>query len=113
MSQHSPYTEVLDISGINKSDLLCALFKAAVEAAPFSLELALLPAPEISPDYARELIDRAQSDHEGRRIEFDHIDTLFMKIDITGDTFDPYAYDQNNGGPGTAERVVAHLRAQR
>ena len=104
--------QLLDIGGIDKSDLLCALFKAAVEAAPLSLELGLLRDQEISPEYALELIDYARSTDNGK-IRFDHIDILFMKIDITNDTFDPYAYDQNNGGSGAAARVVANLRAQR
>ena len=40
---------------------------------------------------------------------FDYLKGRVMKIDLSGDSFDPYLYDRDNGN-GKAERIVSSLR---
>lgn len=109
MSQDLPDTEALDISGIGKGALLSALYEAALESDPIYSMMGCAP---FSTECAFEFIDQSREDNDGC-IAFDYLEGIPLKIDITGDTMDPTAYDNNNGGPGAAARVVAHLRAQR
>lgn len=39
---------------------------------------------------------------------FDYLYGKVMKVDLTGEEFDPYLYDRDNG-EGAAERAIKHL----
>lgn len=44
------------------------------------------------------------------RLYFDYLRGRPLKVDLSGDEFSPWGYDRDNGGPGTAARIVEALR---
>ena len=87
----------IDISGLDKAVLVQALYASAQ---PLGMgRLHYTPEP--------------LSAEEAQKLATHHIDYCHgrvMKVDVTGDTLDPWGYDRDNGA-GTAAAVVAALRA--
>lgn len=42
----------------------------------------------------------------------DYYNGIGFKSNISGNTFNTYLYDRDNGGPGTAERIVNYIKAE-
>ena len=90
----------IDISNIDKAELLAGLFNASK---PLGLGfLAKGHNIKMSIDSAREIL----KDSNGY---FDYLQGRVMKVDISGDNLDPYLYDRDNGS-GAALQVVESVR---
>lgn len=92
----------IDIRSLSKAEVLAALYNAA---SPAGLGFAheARAAADMTVVEARELL-RGQT-------TFDYLYGRSCKIDLSSDLFDPWLYDRDNGGPGTAERIIDRLRA--
>jgi hypothetical protein len=92
----------IDISGIDKADLLAALHNGT---RPLGMGR-LHAIPELTADKARE----ALADYKpGERLYFDYVFGRPVKCDITGDMMETWLYDRD-AGEGAAARVIAKLR---
>lgn len=93
---------MIDIKGIDKAELLMALYNNARVS-----EMCWCPATEnLTLEEAQEYLE----EHYGSFHEY-----LFgrvMKVRIHGDTLDPVLYDRDNG-EGAAGRAIAHLRGEK
>lgn len=88
----------IDITGIDKAELLAALYNNAktqgfiMEYVPFDMTI-------ITEAY------RLLSE----TTKFDYLKGRVMKVDLAGDSFDPYFYDRDNG-QGAALRIVNSIK---
>jgi hypothetical protein len=96
----------VDISGINKAELLAALFNGSQQQGMGFFQVA--GAREMSVEQAREIIAKHP---EPDRLYFDYLHGRVMKVGIGGDVLGTRLYDRDLG-QGAAERVVARLRQQ-
>lgn len=111
----------VDISGVDKAQLLAALFNRSQPMGMGWLQAAAGPERMTTED-AQKLIDKAQagsrSDDHGRNFNLDsdgdlYFDYLFgrpLKVDLSGDEVEPWGYDRDNGGPGTFSDIVDEVR---
>lgn len=106
----------VDISGINKADLLCALYN---NSRPQGMGIFQATEGDLTREEAISYIyglQRADNDFGlsrqdvGKIYGFDYLRGRPLKCNIEGDTFEAFGYDQDNGGEGTAARIVAQLR---
>jgi hypothetical protein len=94
--------DTIDISGLDKAEVLQALFNASRQqgmgfmdssgAVPMTIE----DAREYVRDY----------------LSFDYLRGRVMKVNLSGDTLDPWLFDRDNG-EGAAARALAPLLAAR
>ncbi|MFE1206294.1 hypothetical protein ACFW5V_31925 [Streptomyces sp. NPDC058762] len=93
--------ESIDISGLGKAHVLAALWNNAA-----------LPPEEVRPNPRRSPMTPVEAAEilmrEGRG--FDYLEDRLLKVNLEGDTLDPWSYDRDNGA-GLAARVIARLRA--
>lgn len=89
---------MLNITHINKADLLAALYNNS-RTQGFGF-LSAKPG-DMTRDEAAELLKKTQS--------FDYLYGRVMKVNLSGDEFDPWLYDRDLG-QGAAQRVVEALR---
>lgn len=91
-------TTVIDISKLNKADVLCALYNASKPQCMsyFHYE----PTPMAS-EIAGQILEI--------RTKFDYLKGRVMKVDLTGNEFDSWHYDRDNGH-GAAERAIAGIQ---
>jgi hypothetical protein len=47
-----------------------------------------------------------------KRGPIDYYNGIGFKSNISGDTFNTYLYDRDNGGTGTAERIVNYIKTE-
>lgn len=91
----------IDISGLDKGVILAALWNSA----------ALPPAHiHASPRTRPMSVEEGRSaviDNEGG---FDYYEDRLLKINLSGDTLDPWGYDRDNGA-GLAAKVIRGIRA--
>ena len=87
----------IDISKLDKVELLVALYN---KARPLGLGILQFNPKEMTMAEARKLLKN--------QTRFDYIYGRVMKIDISGNTLDPWLYDRDNGY-GAAEEVVEGL----
>jgi hypothetical protein len=96
-------SKTVDISDLDKFDVLKALWENSKTASFF----AMMPqmAPKFSDGEARELLarDRAYVDYLCGRV---------IKTDFSKNTLDPWGYDRDNG-QGSMQNVVNGVRAQK
>ena len=89
---------MLNISGINKADLLAALYNnSRTQGMGF---LSAKPG-NMTRDEAAELLKETQ--------HFDYLHGRVMKVNLSKDEFDPWLYDRDLG-QGAAQRVVEALK---
>lgn len=88
---------MITLQGLNKSDVLACLYN---ESRPLGMGFANFDPKPMERQEAEELL--AQSPY------FDYLKGRAMKIDLSGDTLDPYLYDRDNGS-GAAQRAIAEL----
>lgn len=112
----------VDISGVDKAQLLAALFNNSQPMGMGWIQAAAGPWA-MTAEEAAELIAKARegqrSDDHGRmfglksrdRLYFDYLYGRPLKVDIAGDEVDAWGYDRDNGGPGTLAEIVEQLRA--
>lgn len=107
----------VNIAGLDKAAVLAALYNAKE---PMGLGWLQARDGDMTKEQAQELItpdggvdDRTR--HFGRlpqndgRLYFDYVFGRPLKIDISGDEFDPGGYDRD-ARPGAAEEAIAALR---
>lgn len=94
----------LSLRGLDKRAVLAALYNAASPGGAQSLGwLAHQPGGMT--------LDEAASWLEGQQ-DFDYLQGRCLKVDLSGETLDPWRYDRDYG-QGAAERVLAHLIFER
>jgi hypothetical protein len=90
---------MINISDLNKADVLAALYNAARAQGMGFLHYD--PAQMTREEAERLLVSQTY---------FDYVKGRVMKVNLKGDEFDPWLYDRDNG-PGAAARVIDELRA--
>ena len=104
VEKESAMTEEVDISGLSKAAVLAAMFNASrPQGMGF---ISSLSGPDsLDKERAEKIISEAQS------LDFDYLFGRPLKANLTGDTFDPWGFDRDNGGPGAAQKIIDRLRA--
>lgn len=106
----------IDISGIDKAELLAALYN---EARPLGLGYLHYDPTPMTREQALEIMEKGD-DHaqmfssmvRGRgNLYFDYVKGRPLKVNLEGDTLSTHLYDRDQG-EGAAARVVAELRAR-
>ena len=90
---------MIDISDLNKAEVLAALYN---RAQPQGAGFLYYKPQNMSPAEAQLILDTG-------RTHFYNLFGRMMKVDLPGDKFDPWSYNRDNG-PGAAEAVIAILR---
>lgn len=93
---------MIDISGIDKAELLCALHAGS---RPLGMGW-LHEKGDLTLDEARKMI--ADTD---RGLYFDYVTGRVMKVDLSGDKLSGRMYDRDNG-EGACAAIVAKLRSK-
>lgn len=91
---------MIDISGIDKAELLCALHAGS---RPLGMGW-LHEKGELTIEEARQMIADA-----GNYLYFDYVTGRVMKVDLSGDTMSGRMYDRDNG-QGTCALIVQLVR---
>ena len=94
----------VDISGLDKAEVLAALFNASKQQGMGFLDKS--GASEMGVE------DASSYTSGGGRLYFDYLRGRVMKVDITKDSFEPWGFDRDNGS-GAAERAITELRNRR
>jgi hypothetical protein len=90
----------LDIGGLDKAELLAGLYN---RSRPLSLGFLEATREDMTVDQARKIIQQ-----QGHR--FDYLNGRVMKINLGGDTLNPWGFDRDNGA-GATQSVVQAIRA--
>lgn len=108
---------MIDIAGLDKAEVLCALYNASRQQGMGFLH----PdgAKSMNVEQAREVILKGDDHAEMMKaiganrgeLYFDYLHGRVMKVDIAGDELDGRLFDRDNG-EGAAARTVAALRAR-
>lgn len=88
----------IDISGIDKAELLAALYN---RARPQGLGFLHYTPEPMNVDEARQLLKSSDG-------YFDYLQGRVMKVDLSGDELTTWLYDRDNG-EGAAATAIAHL----
>lgn len=91
----------VSIAGLDKADVLAVLFERSRPLGNGFMHYVPGPMPR---ETAEALVQG-----DGRKY-FDYVQGRVMKVDLTGDSFDPWGYDRDNG-PGAAAKAIASLRS--
>lgn len=109
----------VNISDLSKAAVLAALFNASSAGGMGFLQAGYGP-NVMTEEYAQQLVEAgntATPDYGGISmlgrpdLYFDYLYGRCLKVDLTEDQFDPWGFDRDNGGPGTAQQVINRLRA--
>lgn len=105
---------LVDISGLSKAAVLAALFNAAAPIRLGFFQAAGSPDVMTEED-AQQYVDAGTSldsgiNFGGREMYFDYVRGCSLKVKLSGDSFDPWGFDHDNGGDGAAQRVIDRLR---
>ncbi len=88
---------MIDLSKKDKAEVLVKLYNASK---PQGMGLLHYKAKDMTKQEAQTLLDQGQS-------YFDYLNGRVLKIDLSGDTLDPWLYDRDNG-QGAAEKALAN-----
>lgn len=94
---------MVSIKRLNKAAVLAALFNSSH---PQGLGFIHYSAEPMSIEVAEEICATQT------RLDFDYLQGRVLKVDISGDWFNPSSYDRDNS-PGAAEKAVNELRTQK
>jgi hypothetical protein len=102
---------MVDIKGLDKADVLAALYNAS---SPLGMGRLQFRDGDMTREQAQELLGGKDSgDYPGGDHNKDHyFDYLYgrvMKVNLKGDSFDEWGYDRDLGA-GAAQRVIDRLR---
>lgn len=109
----------VNITGLSKAEVLAALFNASAPGGMGFLQA--MHGPQVmSVEDAEELVgagNTATPDYGGHTLPgrpelyFDYLYGRPLKLNLTNDdSFDPWGFDRDNGGDGSAQRVIDRLR---
>ena len=95
---------MIQIGNLSKASILASLYNAS---SPIGVGfVGAINGPVTTDDVsARDYINQ-----RGGNLKFDYVYGRPIKVDLTGDSFDPRLYDRRNGGVGVARRIVEKLR---
>lgn len=113
-------TRMVNIQGLNKADVLAALYNHTRPGGMGLLQAANGP-NVMDRAYAEQLLRLGQDatgDYpagtatlRGRNVYFDYVHGRCLKVDLSNDDeFNPWGYDRDNGGDGAAQKIVDRLR---
>ncbi len=91
--------KMIDIKGLDKAVVLVSLFNGS-----FQQGMGVLNdrgSKNLTIEKARELLSFGSY--------FDYLYGRVMKVDLSGDTLDPWLYDRDNGA-GSAEEIINDIR---
>lgn len=91
----------IDIKGIDKAKVLQALYAVAK---PQGMSFMHYRAGDLSIDECRILLSSA-----GKDLYFDYVLGRVMKVNLSGDSFDPWGFDRDNG-QGAAQAAIDALK---
>ncbi len=94
--------KTIDISGLDKGEVLVALFRAAKLIPVFTVLFS--PSDQLSLEQAKLELARARNSF------FSTLHGRSMQVDLSGKAFSPLCFDVENG-KGAAARAIADLRA--
>ena len=97
--------ETISIKGLDKADVLAALYNASK---PLGFGRLHFVPGNLPVEAARERIDELKN--SGWPLYFDYVKGRVLKVDLTGDGFNPWLYDRDNG-VGAAKAVIDALRS--
>ena len=108
-------TESVDITGLDKAAVLAALFNASAPQGFGFLQAGNGP-QVMSLEDAQAMIDSAPAPEfpgmtDERELEYDYVLGRPIKVRLGGNEFNPWGFDRDNGGPGSAQQVIDRLRA--
>lgn len=90
----------MNIEGLNKAEVLQALYNASKQQGMGFLDVA---------GHSPMTIETANQIINSGRTFFDYLNGRVMKISLEKDEVSTWGYDRDNG-EGSAERAIAHLR---
>jgi hypothetical protein len=93
----------LDISMFDTDELKLTLFYTLIQK---STTRSQFFTQEMSLSGYTEILKQIKKGH------IDYYNGISFKSNISGNTFYPNLYDRDNGGPGTAERIVNYIKAE-
>jgi hypothetical protein len=86
----------INIAGLNKAEVLAALYNASK---PQGMGMLHYDPKPMTTDEASSLVGQGY---------FDYLKGRVMKVSLSGDEFDPWLYDRDNG-TGAAARAISHI----
>jgi hypothetical protein len=92
----------IDITGLSKAQVLAALFNASAPQGMGVLQAGRGP-QVMDLEFAEEITREY--------LVFDYLFGRPLKLDLSGQSFDPRLFDLDNGGAGTAQLIIDRLRA--
>jgi hypothetical protein len=90
---------MIDISKLNKAQVLAVLYN---NSRPLGLGIMQYEQKRMTEAEAAELLSKQDG-------YFDYVKGRVMKVDLSGDTLDPWGYDRDNG-QGAAAAAIASLK---
>ena len=90
---------MINIYGIDKAELLVELYNHSHQQGMGMLQ----PARSLTVEDARKLLEQTQ--------RFDYINGKVMKVDLSGNNFDEFLYDRDNG-EGAAKEVIDKIKRE-
>lgn len=103
----------VDITGLDKAEVLATLYNHSHVQGMGRLHAR----GSLTVEEVRKEIERGD-DHarmfgthvHSNPLYFDYFFGRPLKVNLGGDSFDPWGYDRDNGGDGTAEKLIQELR---
>lgn len=89
---------MIDLKDLNKAQVLAALYN---RAKPQGMGFLHFTPEDMTKNEAQALLDAGQT-------YFNYVKGRVMKVDLSGNTLDPYLYDRDNGN-GSAFDVISNL----
>lgn len=105
--------QMVNISDLDKAAVLAVLFNASAPGGMGFLQAGFGPSVMTVED-AEQVIDNGGSPDPGfphGNLSYDYLFGRPLKVDLRGDEFDPWGFDRDNGGTGTAQRLIDQLRS--
>lgn len=94
---------MIDISGMDKGEVLAALYNASK---PQGMGFLHFDPKPMTAEEGRALIEETKP-----RNSFDYLKGRVMKVNLGGDQLDPWGFDRDNG-EGAASRALAKVQKQ-
>lgn len=91
---------MVNIKGLNKAAVLLTLHKNSKAQG-----MSFLSLKELTIEECQEIVDQQQ------KLYFDYLHGKVMKVNISGDEFNPWGYDRDNG-EGAAQRAINLLSSK-
>ena len=102
VEKESAMTEKVNITGLSKAAVLAAMFNASrPQGMGF---ISSLSGPDsLDIEGAERIVSET--------LDFDYLFGRPLKLNLTGDSFNPWGFDRDNGGSGSAQEIINSLRA--